>query len=182
MADWRIVCDVATAMGHAMDSSNVGEITDELARVSPLYVDLTHESLDGRGWLVRRKGEPRALEPATIPHLGVERLLFHTGTTSRHAAALLKICPQATAKLGFGLASELGLGEGDRVRLSTSQGSVTVPIEIDPSIGDHGVLLSNHFEGQGALELFDYALDPVTKAPGLEGCEVSVEKEEVAEE
>jgi NADH-quinone oxidoreductase chain G len=194
-ADWKILCDVATAMGHAMDYSNVGEITAELARVSPLYVDLKHESLEGRGWLVRRKGEPQALELATLPnvrgerrtvgngvHLGVERLLFHTGTTSRHAAALLKICPQATAKLGFGLASALEVEEGDRVRLSTSQGSVTVPIEIDPSIGDHGVLLSNHFEGKGALELLDYTLDPVTKAPGLEGCEVSVEKEEVAEE
>jgi len=43
------------------------------------------------------------------------------------------------------------------------------------------VLLSNHFEGKGVLGLLDYTLDPVTKAPGLEGCEVSVEKEEVAE-
>jgi predicted molibdopterin-dependent oxidoreductase YjgC len=194
MADWRIVCDVATAMGHAMDYSNVGEITDELARVSPLYVDLTHESLDGRGWLVPRKGEPQALELATLPsvhavpraedngaRLGVERLLFHTGTTSRHAAALLKICPQATAKLGVELASELELSEGDRVRLSTSEGSVSVPVEIDPSISDQAVLLSNHFEGQGALELLDYTLDPITKAPGLDGNAVSVEKEEVAE-
>jgi predicted molibdopterin-dependent oxidoreductase YjgC len=194
-ADWRIVCDVATAAGHAMDYSNVGEITDELARVSPLHVDSNHKSLDDRGWLVRNNGEPQGSDLVTVPsvrakrraegngrHLGVERLLFHSGTTSRHAAALLKICPQATAKLGCGLASELALEEGDRVRLSTSQGSVTVPIEIDPSINDDGVLLSNHFEGKGALELLDYTLDPVTKAPGLEGCEVSVEKEEVAEE
>ncbi len=36
-ADWKIVCDVATAMGHPMDYADVGEITDELARVSPLH-------------------------------------------------------------------------------------------------------------------------------------------------
>jgi NADH-quinone oxidoreductase chain G len=193
-SDWNIVCDVANAMGHAMDYAEVGEITDELATVSPLHVGLEYESLDGRGWLARKSGRPRRAEPSTpiAPsiqgpedngiHLGVERLLFHSGTTSRHAAALLKICPEATAKLSIGLASELGIEEGDRIRLSTAQGSVTVAVEIDSSLIDHGVLLSNHFEGAGVLGLLDYTLDPVTKAPGLEGCPVSVEKAEVAEE
>jgi NADH-quinone oxidoreductase chain G len=183
--DWKIVCDVATAMGHPMEYAGAGEITDELAQVSPLYKDLSYTNLEGRGCLVDRTGESRAAELAVAPvvraepraegngaHLGVERLLFHSGTT----------CPQATAKLGVELASELELGEGDRVRLSTSLGSVTVPIEIDPSISDHAVLLSNHFENKGVLGLLDYTLDPVTKAPGLDGNAVSVEKEEVAEE
>jgi predicted molibdopterin-dependent oxidoreductase YjgC len=192
--DWKIVCEVATAMGHAMEYAEVGGITDELARVSPVYEGLSYADLDGRGRLVDRKGEPQPAEIPGVPsfhaarkaeghggHLGVERLLFHSGTTSRHAPALLQICPQATAKLNSGLASELGLEGGDRVRLSTSQGSVTVPIEIDPSIRDHGVLLSNHFEGKGVLGLLDYTLDPVTKAPGLDGFPVSIEKEEVTE-
>jgi NADH-quinone oxidoreductase chain G len=194
-ADWKIVCDVATAMGHPMEFANAAEIMDELARVSTLYEGLSYANLDERGCLVPRNGEPQGAElPATAivredrkaasdgVHLGVERLLFHSGTTSRHAKALLQICPRATAKLGFGLASELELEDGDRVRLSTSQGSVTVPVEIDPSMRDHGVLLSNHFEGKGVLDLLDYSLDPVTKAPGLGACAVSVEKEEVAEE
>jgi hypothetical protein len=43
------------------------------------------------------------------------------------------------------------------------------------------VLLSNHFEGKGVLGLLDYTLDPVTKAPGLDGFPVSIEKEEVTE-
>ena len=193
-ADWKIVCDVATAMGHPMEFADAADIMDELARMSPLHEGLSYANLDGRGHLVRRKTAPRAMELFTVPpvraerrwegngaYLGVEKVLFHSGTTSRHAPALLQICPQATAKLGLGFASDLGIEEGDRVRLSTAQGSVTVPVEIDPSIRDHGVLLSNHFEGKGALSLLDYTLDPVTKAPGIEACEVSVEKEEVAE-
>jgi predicted molibdopterin-dependent oxidoreductase YjgC len=194
-ADWKIVCDVATAMGHPMDYADVGEITDELARVSPLHEGLEHESLDGRGWLVHRTDEPRHKELPISPviraqrkmngdgiYLGIDKVLFHSGTTSRHAPALLQICPEATAKFSLALASELEIEEGDRVRLSTAQGRVTVPVEIDPSIRDHSVLLSNHFEGKGVLGLLDYTLDPVTKAPGLEACEVTVEKEEVAEE
>ena len=68
------------------------------------------------------------------------------------------------------------------MRLTTAQGSVTVPIEIDPSAADHSVLLSNHFEGAGVLGLLDYTLDPVTKAPMLEASELTIEKVEVAEE
>lgn len=193
--DWRILCDVSTAMGHPMAYANVGEITDELAKVSPLHQGLHLESLDGDGWPVRTEEQPREAEiriaavaqPALARqddglHLGVERLLFHAGTTSRHAPALLQICSQATAKMSIGLATELGLADGDRVRLATAQGSVTVPIEIDPSLADHRVLLSNHFEGAGVLGLLDYTLDPVTKAPMLEASAVTIEKVEVAEE
>jgi predicted molibdopterin-dependent oxidoreductase YjgC len=115
-------------------------------------------------------------------YLGIDRVLFHSGTTSRHSPALRQISSEATARLGFGLADKLGLGNGDRIRLSTEQASVTVPVEIDPSIRGLGVLLSNHFEDKGVLGLLDYTLDPVTGAPGLEANEVSVEKEEVAEE
>jgi predicted molibdopterin-dependent oxidoreductase YjgC len=114
--------------------------------------------------------------------LGVERLLFHAGTTSRHSPALLKICPEATAKLSVELASELDLEDGDRVRLSTAQGSVTVPVEIDASLTDHRVLLSNHFENAGVLGLLDYSLHPLTKAPALEASEVAITKVEAAEE
>jgi NADH-quinone oxidoreductase chain G len=194
-ADWQILCDISTAMGHPMAYADVGEITDELAKVSPLHQGLRLESLDDGGWLVRTSDQPRNAELPVAPalpsarvrqgnsvHLGVERLLFHAGTTSRHAPALLQICSQATAKVSIGLACELGLEDGDRVRLATAQGSVTVPIEIDASLADHGVLLSNHFEGAGVLGLLDYTLDPVTKAPMLEASAVTIEKVEVAEE
>jgi predicted molibdopterin-dependent oxidoreductase YjgC len=194
-ADWMIVCDVATAMGHGMSYADVGEITEELARVSPLHDGVKYESLDARGWLVHRNDQPRHVELPATPvirterrmdggaiYLGIDRVLFHSGTTSRHSPALRQISSEATARLGFGLADKLGLGNGDRIRLSTEQASVTVPVEIDPSIRGLGVLLSNHFEDKGVLGLLDYTLDPVTGAPGLEANEVSVEKEEVAEE
>jgi len=67
---------------------------------------------------------------------------------------------------------------GDRLRLSTAWGTLTVPVEIDPSICERRVLLSNHFEGHGVFDLLGYQIDPVTKAAGLDGCQVSVEKDE----
>jgi formate dehydrogenase major subunit/formate dehydrogenase alpha subunit len=146
-ADWKIVCDVARAMGHAMAYAEVGEITDELARVSPVHEGLSYADLDGRGRLVDRKGKPKPAENPGVPsfhaarkaeghgvHLGVERLLFHSGTTSRHAPALLQICPQATAKLSSGLASELGLEGEQPLR---GQGSPRSS-RLHPGPGDQG--------------------------------------------
>jgi len=109
-------------------------------------------------------------------------VLFHFGTTTRYAPALLQISPEAKARVGLELAGELELGAGDRVRLSNDRGSLAVPVEIDSSIRERRVLLSNHFEGHGVFDLLGYEIDPVTKAAGLDGCEVSVEKEEVGTE
>jgi len=190
--DWQIVGAVASAMGHPMAYAAATEIMDELVQAAPLYGGLSDQSLDGQGWLVRPEGDVDDAEFTAFPiarseprvegngsYLGVDRLLFHSGTTSRHAPALLQICSEANAKIGLELAAELGLKTGDRVRLSTTHGSLTVAVEIDPSINERRVLLSNHFEGQGVFDLLGYEIDPVTKAAGLDGCEVSVEKEEV---
>jgi NADH-quinone oxidoreductase chain G len=193
-ADWKIVCDLAAAMGHPMDYAGPDQILEELIQASPLYECLSHGSLNGDGWLVRRDLQPQELEFPTGPwiqavrregrngvSLGIERSLFHSGTTSRHAPALRPICPEATAKLSSSLANELALRDGELVRLSTPQGSVTVPVQIDLSIRDRRVLLCNHYEGKGVLGLLDYTVDPVTKAPGLEACGVRIEKVEVEE-
>jgi predicted molibdopterin-dependent oxidoreductase YjgC len=194
-ADWEIVCDVSTAMGHEMEYPGAADILDELTQVSFMYGGLTSRSLDGNGSLVRRSVEPRGVELPTGPSiravssegkngvsLGIDRVLFHSGTTSRYAEALRPICPEATAKLGSNLAAELALRDGERVRLSTARGSVMVPVQVDFSIRDRRVLLSNHYEGKGVLGLLDYTVDPVTKAPGLETCEVLIEKVEVDDE
>jgi predicted molibdopterin-dependent oxidoreductase YjgC len=190
-ADWQIVGAVASAMDHPMGFATAGEIMDELVQVSPLYSGLSQKNLDGEGWLVRPEDVAYVAELSTPPiarvlpkkesngaNLGVDRMLFHSGTTTRHAPALLQICSEAKAKVGLGLASEIGLVAGDRVRLSTARGRLTVPVEIDPSICERRVLLSNHFEGHGVFDLLGYEIDPVTKAAGLDGCEVSIEKDE----
>jgi predicted molibdopterin-dependent oxidoreductase YjgC len=193
-ADWQIVCDVATAMGHPMEYSGPDQILKELIEASPLYGDLNPRELNGSGCLISRSIEPTRAELAPAApkprqrsegnngvFLAVDRVLFHSGTTSRHAVALQPICPEATARFGPELASSFDLEEGDHVRLSTALDSVTVPVQIDPSIRDRRVLLSNHYEGKGVLGLLDYTVDPVTKAPGLECCEVQVEKVERGE-
>ena len=50
------------------------------------------------------------------------------------------------------------------------------PVSIDDSIKDNRVYLSNNFAGKGVFSLLSINIDKITKAPGIEGCEVTIKK------
>jgi len=189
MEDWKIIADISSKMGYKMGYSEVEDIMDEIARVSPLYRDLSYREISKGKCLWPYHGEPLRGEICEVPagngaggdynadyYIILDRLLFHSGTVSRKSPALMKICPEPTLKIGSETARKVGVSEGDIVKFSTSTGSYKAPVLIDESIYDNRVLLSNNFEGKGLFSLLNYSLDPVTGAPGIEGCEVKIEK------
>ena len=187
--DWKIISEVSQKMGYQMNYSTPKKIMEEISECSPLYRDLTYDVIDKGDCLWPYHGEPLRGEIKEVPeakeespeynaesYLGVEQTLFHSGTLSRKSLALKKICPEPALKIGVEKAERLSIKEGDNVHVYTSRGSVSVPVTIDGSISDNKLLLSNHFENKGVFSLLSYNLDPVTKAPGIEGCEVVVKK------
>lgn len=189
MEDWKIIADISTLMGYKMGYSEVEDIMDEIARVSPLYRDLSYREISKGKCLWPYHGEPLRGEICELYagngaggdynadyYITLDRLLFHSGTVSRKSPALMKICPEPTLRIGSETARKVGVSEGDIVKFSTSTGSFKAPVSIDESIYDNRVLLSNNFEGKGLFSLLNYRLDPVTGAPGIEGCEVKIEK------
>jgi NADH-quinone oxidoreductase chain G len=189
MEDWKIISEISDKMRYDLKYGDAEEIMDEIANVSPLYRDLTYKEI-GRGMCIwPYHGEPLRGEISEVPaaagngsantadfYLAVEKPLFHSGTLSRRSPALLKIYPEASLKVGVSTAEKLGLNNGDRVELSTSAGSCETSVSLDRSIKDNRVYLSNNFAGAGTLGLLKFRLDRVTKAPGIEGCEVKIQK------
>ncbi len=191
MDDWRIISEISKNMGYPMDYSGAEEIMEEIANVSPLYRGLTYNALAEGGSMWPYHGEPLRGEVEVIPdpvpvrhdygsdlYLTLERPLFHSGTISRRSSALRKIYPEPSLKIGAGNAEKLGLKNGEKVNVSTEHGNTDLMVAIDDSIRDNRVLLSNNFKGKGAFGLLGCRIDPVTKAPGTEGCEVTVRKME----
>ncbi len=190
LEDWKIISEISGKMGYRMNYSNSESIMDEIAKVSPLYRDLTYDMIDKGDCLWPYHGEPlrgginevpaaeeKSHEYKADSYLALDQLLFHSGTLSRRSPALKKICPEPTVKVGVEIAWRLGLKDGDNVRISTARGSINLPVSIDESINNNKFFLSNNFEDKGVFSLVSYSLDPVTKAPGIEGCEVAVKKE-----
>ncbi len=189
MEDWKIIADISSKMGYKMEYSEVEDIMDEIARVSPLYRDLSYREINKGKCLWPYHGEPLRGEICEVSagngaggdynadyYIALDRLLFHSGTVSRRSSALMKICPEPALRIGSETARKVGVSDGDIVKFSTSAGSYMAPVSIDDSICDNRVFLSNNFEAKGLFSLLNYRLDPVTRAPGIEGCEVKIEK------
>jgi predicted molibdopterin-dependent oxidoreductase YjgC len=189
MEDWRILSELSGKMGYTMNYSEAEDIMREMALVSPLYRDLTYHEISSGSRLWPYHGEPLRGEVNEVPemvdaatdynadfYLAGERPLFHSGTLSRRSQALMRIYPEPTIKISETSAEKLGLKEGDRVQISTSTGKSDVPVSIDGSIMDNRVFLSNNFPAAGVFSLLSFGIDKVTKAPGIEGCEVNIRK------
>lgn len=192
--DWEILSEISNKMGYKMDYSCPEDIMRDIAESSPLYKGLTYGVIEKGDCLWPYNGEPLRGEIKEIPvttaknpeykaefYLALERPLFHSGTLSRRSSALRKIYPEPTLKISDSIASKLGLKEGDNVHISTAQGSINVPVSIDTSItdtsiNDNKVFLSNNFKGKGVFNLLSCSIDKITKAPGIEGCEVTIRK------
>ncbi|MEN8263252.1 MAG: NADH-quinone oxidoreductase subunit NuoG [Nitrospirota bacterium] len=189
MQDWRILCELSNKMGYSINYTGTKDVMKELAAVSPLHRDLTYEEVEKGDSLWPYHGGPLRGEMNEVPeivdkaenynadfYLSVERPLFHSGTLSRRSQALNKIYSEPALKIGPGSAGKLGVNEGDRVEFSTPAGKGEAPVSIEDSILDNRVYLSNNFAGKGVFSLMNFNIDIITRAPGIEGCEVTIKK------
>ncbi|MDO9288142.1 MAG: NADH-quinone oxidoreductase subunit NuoG [Thermodesulfovibrionales bacterium] len=198
MEDWRIISEVSKNMGVKLNYSGAEEIFQEISRISPLHRDLTYEEIEKGDAIYPYKGEPlrgvmediQMHNPLLPPftkggtggitdgklYLRLERPLFHSGTLSTKAPALVKIYPEAVASISPATGEALSLKSGDMVKVSTSTGSLELPVNIDNKLDNLSVMLTNNFENKGAFSLMEYTIDPVTKAPVIDANEVKLEK------
>ncbi|MDH5203340.1 MAG: NADH-quinone oxidoreductase subunit NuoG [Nitrospirota bacterium] len=192
MEDWRIVAEISKNMGVPMDYSSAEDILTEISNVSPLYKDITHAEIEKGDALWPYKGEPLrgGLEEISLKDIichaprisdgkffiSIEKPLFLSGTLSRKALALNRIYPEAVVRINPLTAQRLGLNSGDIVSITTEVGTLTLPLLYDILVDESTVMLTNNFEERGAFSLIDYKLDQITKAPGIEGWEVKIQK------
>ncbi|MCX5717700.1 MAG: molybdopterin-dependent oxidoreductase [Nitrospirae bacterium] len=189
MEDWRIISEIARNMGKKFDYSNAEDIFNEICKASPLHKDLTYEDIEKGGGIYPYKGEPLrdGMEEIQVHnaerlsvngklYLRIERPLFHSGTLSRRAPALVKIYPEAVVRISPDTAKALSFKEGEVVRVSTKIGSIELPVVIDKALDNFSVMLTNNFEGKSAYRLMGYDIEPVTRASVLDGNTVAIEK------
>jgi len=189
MEDWKIIEEVSRNMGRRGTHADTESVFHEISNVSPLHRNLTYEDLEGGHAIYPYKGEPLrdVVEEIRISkdrversedklYLRIERPLFHSGTLSTKAPALVKIYPGTLARISADTAAALSLKDGDIVRVSTRVGTSEFPVSIDSAMGASTVMLTNNFEGRGAHRFMEYSIEPILKTPCLDGVEIQVEK------
>jgi NADH-quinone oxidoreductase chain G len=187
--DWSTISKLSDRMGYEMRYSDAESIMDEISKVSPLYRNLTYREIAEKESLWPYNGEPLRGEARDIKsikdencsydaeiYLLLDKPLFHSGSVSQRSPALMEIAPEPRLKIGRGIAEKMYLKDGDNVIIFAEKGSIGARVSIDASLNCNAVFMSNNFRGKGALGIMGYKLDPVTKAPGIEGCAVTLKK------
>lgn len=189
MDDWSIISKLSGRMGYKMLYQEAENVMDEISRVSPLYRNLGYKEISRKECLWPYNGGPLRGEAKDIKiikerssdfdselYLALDKPLFHSGSISQRSPGLKDISPEPRLRIGVRLAEKMSLKDGDNVIISAESGSIGARVTIDARVNGNVVLMSNNFREKGALGIMGYKLDPVTKAPGTEGCAVTLRK------
>ena len=204
--DWQIVAEISNRMGYTMNYKHPQEIFEEIRTVTPSYAGLTYKRLDSGGiqWPCPTEDHPGTVflhkdkfarglgaffaiehkDPAEMPdpeyplYLTTGRLLYHyhTGTMSRKAKGLMEKAPECQVEISDLDAANYGIAAGDRVRVKTRRGEITVKAQISPKAVPGTIFVPFHYAEAAANRLTIAALDPVSKIPEYKVCAVQIEK------
>jgi len=204
--DWQIIAELSTRMGYPMNYASAEEIFQEIAALTPSYAGLSYERLarggilwpattpddpgtsvlftesfpSGRGKFVPVEFTPaKELPDAEYPFvLNTGRVLqhWHTGTMTRRAKALDEICPEPYVDVHPVDLEELGIQDGERVRVTSRRGAISLKARASTRVSRGNVFIPFHFKEAAANILTNDALDPYGKIPEFKFCAVSLKK------
>jgi nitrate reductase NapA len=103
---------------------------------------------------------------------------WHTGTMTRRTRRLYQAVPEAYVELNATDAADLGVSQGDRVRLVSRRGRLELPVILDgrgrPPRGQ--VFVPIHFEEALVNRLTLDAMDNISKEADFKKCAVRIER------
>jgi formate dehydrogenase major subunit len=99
---------------------------------------------------------------------------WHTGSMTRRATVLDALEPSATASMCSADLERLGLQAGQRVRIASRRGEVTLPLRCDDGTPEGAVFMPFAFVEAAANVLTNAALDPFGKIPEFKYCAVQI--------
>jgi len=203
--DWEIICDLGRRLGHPMDFSSPEAVFEEARGLIPQYAGITYARIDEAGiqWpcpdedhpgtrylhqgkFTRGRGLLQGIPyeaPAEIVDdeypilLTTGRMLYHYNTMTRHSQNLEWLRPHELAEINPHDARELGLSEGDMVRVTSRRGSITSRVTVTGRVPIGTVFMTFHYKESPVNELTNSAADPVTKTAEFKVCAVRIEKE-----
>jgi len=188
------------------DFASPEEVFEEMRKVTPSYAGMTYERLGTQGlqWPCPTEDHPGTpilhaesfpigkgrftpceyREPAETPDADYPLVLttgrlhfhFHTGTMTRRSPSLVREINRSFVEVNPADAVELGISDGEQVKVSSRRGSVEVDARVTERVGKGVIFMPFHFAEAAANLLTNPALDPVAKIPELKVCAARLSK------
>jgi len=204
--DWKIVCDVSTAIGYPMRYQSAAEVFDEMASLTPSYGGMSYERIDRTGlqWPCPTKDHPgtkflhegrftrgRGLlhaivfrPPAEVPDseypwvLSTGRTLYNynIGNMTRKSPAIAQKQNENFVEIHRDDASRLGIVDDDWASVATRRGSVIVRAHVSDKVRPGALWMPFHFVETSTNRLTNNAFDNVTRTAEYKCCAAKIDK------
>jgi formate dehydrogenase alpha subunit len=165
--DWVIVLELARYLGQPMPYSSLQEVRDEIDELVPkktsvesgIFVPVEYRPVSILG-----DGYPLTLLTGSVlPHFG-------SGTRSMRAWRLEKFAPAAWVEVSGADAQQLGLADGDQVKIISPVGEVTVAARMTGTLPQGMLFMPISFPESHVNDLWGAG------APDLKTCAVRLER------
>jgi formate dehydrogenase alpha subunit len=205
-AEWEIISDLATHMGHAMPYGHPSEILSEIAAVAPLFHGIDQQALENGGiqWPCPEPGHPgsKTLDITGLPGgkvhfspieyqepeekptdefplwLSVGGALYNygIGTREKRAQGLARWYPETALEIHPEDAAPLSVSDGDPIRLATPRGQIETAARISDRMLKGMVYLAPSFYDVELNALLYPDFDPLAGTPEYKACAAKVER------
>lgn len=101
---------------------------------------------------------------------------YHSGTSTHRVPGLVELFPETLIEINNVDAEQLGIEDGDMVRVVSRRGQVEVRASVSDKCPTGTVWMDFHFSNVPTNELTSSAIDPVAKTAELKACAVRVTK------
>jgi NADH-quinone oxidoreductase subunit G len=178
--DWMIAAELAHRLGADLGFGSAEEIWTEIRRVSPAHggISLADLAREADGVLAGRPESMRPGRPGTVAfpetayeapaidayslRLVTRRKLYDRGTAVVSAPSLVGLAGSSTLALNPDDVVRIGITDGDRVKVTSSKGSITTAVTFDATVPTGTVVLDWNLGDPSPRALID-ADAPVTE-------------------
>jgi len=204
--DWQIICELSNLMGYKMDFPSPKEIWDEIASLAPMFAGINYARIEHNGiqWpcpdtkhpgtkflhegkFTRGPGKFFVL-PYRAPAesadkdypliLSTGRTLYHynAGTMTRRSAGSTYKTNDCFVEIHQVDASELGIFDGETVKIATRRGEITARAEVSDKVKKGVIWIPMHFVESAVNKLTKDAYDNITQTAEYKVCGAKLEK------
>ncbi len=106
---------------------------------------------------------------------GRELFHYHTGTMTRRSSGLNTVAPEAFVEVNPADAEVLGVGDGQRLTVSSRRGSIRLKARVSNIVPPNVIFIPFHYKEAAANLLTSDAMDPVCKIMEAKVCAVKIE-------
>jgi formate dehydrogenase alpha subunit len=207
MKDSLVIMELSRRMGYDMPYHHTVEIFREIGQAWPAMAGMSYARLEDGGlqWpcptpdhpgtqFLFKGGFPRGkgrfslvkfkpsleLTDQEYPFLlttGRQLFQYHTGSMTRRVKPINAVSPEAYVEINPADATRLAVEDGNKVRVSSRRGSITVKARVSKWPGAGVVFIPFHFKEAAANALTSStSLDPLSKIPSFKVSAVRIEK------